>query len=310
VTVHKEPLQAYITHKITQLRIEQNYEQPTLDGMLAELNKNEQTTFLWVSLVFKDLVTGDTGEWEAVEHVSKFPDDLNETYGRIMERIDGIKSKAEREFCKRVLEAACFTSRPLSFDEVHAIAGLPPKLQSPDIVTRCGSFLTVHNDVVYLFHHSTGEYLTRYFESNSPGGPPQAHEALAKQAILAMSNGLRYNMYEMKPETESKSFSSPPGAKPLAAIQYSCEFWVYHLLQGSSPIADDGPVLSFLETHFLHWLESLSLLSKLPSALTSIRELLKRTKVCHCQLKLLVYILTNAVNPKRESKAYRILARC
>jgi hypothetical protein len=117
-------------------------------------------------------------------------------------------------------------------------------------------------------------------------------------------------MYEMKPETESKSFSSPPGAKPLAAIQYSCEFWVYHLLQGSSPIADDGPVLSFLETHFLHWLESLSLLSKLPSALTSIRELLKRTKVCHCQLKLLVYILTNAVNPKRESKAYRILARC
>ncbi|RJE17667.1 NACHT domain protein [Aspergillus sclerotialis] len=294
VTVHKEPLRAYITHKTTQLRIEQKYEQSTLDDMLAELNKNEQTTFLWVSLVFKDLVSGETGEWEAVEHVSKFPEDLNETYDRIMERINRIKSEREREFCKKVLEAACFASRPLSFDEVHAIAGLPPKLQAPKIVTRCGSFLTVHNDVVYLFHHSTGEYLTRYFESNSPGGPPKAHEALAKQAILAMSKGLRYNMYELKPETESKSFIPPPGAKPLGAIQYSCEFWVHHLLQGTSPIADDSPVLSFLETHFLHWLESLSLLSKLPSALTAIRELLKRTKSTQNKSPKLIAFLQDA----------------
>ncbi|KAK9849582.1 hypothetical protein MYU51_014179 [Penicillium brevicompactum] len=294
VTVHKEALEAYVEQKMSQLREKEGYKQTTLDRMSAELSKHEQTTFLWVSLVFKELITGDIGQHEAVAHVSKFPKGLNKTYDRIMKQIDELKSEADREFCKRVLEAACFASRPLSFDEIHGAAGLPPDLDSPYIVTRCGSFLTVHNDIVYMLHHSTGEYLTRYFEENHPGGSPQVHEFLAKQAIIAMSEGLKRNMYKLEPGTESNCLGPPPSGNPLAALQYSCEFWVYHLLQSSSPISDDGPVLHFLEAHFLHWLESLSLLRKLPSALTSIRELLKRTMTTQNKCPKLIAFLQDA----------------
>ena len=223
-------------------------------------------------------------------HVSEFPKDLNKTYNRIMERIDQLKSPSERKLCKKVLETACFASRPLSFEEIHALAGLPDGLEASYITTRCGSFLTVHNDVVYLLHHSVGEYLTRYFEANSPGGPVQVNETLAKQAIVSMSKALEYNMYGLELGTESDTLTPPAGKNSLAAIQYSCEFWDDHLLRAAFELTDEGPVLPFLEQHFLHWLESLSLLGKLASAPSSIKSLLDMAMVRSCDIE---YATTN-----------------
>lgn len=49
------------------------------------------------------------------------------------------------------------------------------------------------------------------------------------------------------------------------AVQYACLYWVHHLQAADAPNDADGyqPVLEFLECHFLHWLEALSLMGRI-----------------------------------------------
>jgi hypothetical protein len=90
---------------------------------------------------------------------------------------------------------------------------------------------------------------------------------------------LKQNMYNLDFDFKPEDMT-PPQPDPLAPIRYFCVFWAGHLLNGNSleskkEMADDGAVFSFLEKHFLHWIESLSLLGNLSDGVTSIRKLLK-----------------------------------
>ena len=78
-----------------------------------------------------------------------------------------------------------------------------------------------------------------------------------------------------------------PDPDPLSPIRYSCEFWVDHLckvddqsLDHTKEMSDDGGIYTFLREHFLHWLESLSLMHKLSDGVLSIRKLLHKVQVC------------------------------
>ncbi|PWI65022.1 hypothetical protein PCL_07434 [Purpureocillium lilacinum] len=45
-------------------------------------------------------------------------------------------------------------------------------------------------------------------------------------------------------------------------VQYASLYWVYHLREGGDPACHCEPVISFLKRHFLHWMESLSLIGR------------------------------------------------
>lgn len=46
-------------------------------------------------------------------------------------------------------------------------------------------------------------------------------------------------------------------------VQYACLYWVQHLQKGEYRLEDNGKVHGFLKTHFLRWLEALSLIGKM-----------------------------------------------
>ena len=46
-------------------------------------------------------------------------------------------------------------------------------------------------------------------------------------------------------------------------VQYACCYWVGHLQQSAITPHENDQVHKFLEGHFLHWLEALSLLGKM-----------------------------------------------
>jgi hypothetical protein len=100
----------------------------------------------------------------------------------------------------------------------------------------------------------------------------------SNRSIKAMSDILKANVYDLPPGAESKNITAPE-EDPLASLQYSCEFWISHLCAGGHPEGDNGYALKFLKEHFLHWLESLSLIRRLPSAVASLRTLLQDTEV-------------------------------
>ncbi|KAF8534300.1 hypothetical protein BDD12DRAFT_983947 [Trichophaea hybrida] len=57
------------------------------------------------------------------------------------------------------------------------------------------------------------------------------------------------------------------------AVQYACRYWVKHLERSSVQLHDHGQVHEFLRTHFLHWLEALSLIGKIADGILAVKAL-------------------------------------
>lgn len=270
VQSHPEPVDAYITYKLDQLKSRLKYKDEILKEVGSEIRQRAQNTFLWVALVFKDLLHRRVKDYAAMKEIQKIPGDLSELYDRMMVRID---NGPDPDLTKSVLEAACFASRPLSYAEVHVLSGLPTGYPAEDFVSSCGSFLNVDNGAVHVLHNSARQHLMDYFEPRAT----EIRQLMFDRSLAALSDGLKRNIYDLPPGTESSDIVVPE-TDPLARLAYSCENWV-NLLPSTAPVADDGPLLAFFRVHFLHWLESLSLLGKLSKAIVVIRDLRTRIKI-------------------------------
>src|SRR5271155_5503029 len=240
-------------------------------------------TFLWVALVFKELDSVDG--WDAVEIIEKIPPGLSELYDHMITRVENGKMR-DPQYCENVLVATSLAYRPLSLSELGILAGLPPKINPQTIVVKCGLFLTTKEKTVYLIHQSAKDYLDANHKSKlQQGGAVQGHADISRRSIDAMST-LKRNIYALPHSGFKLEDIRPPDPDPLAPIRYSCVFWLDHLCDANSQISeyrselsDDGAVFLFFKAHFLHWLESLSLLNKLSDGILLIRRLLHVVQV-------------------------------
>ena len=126
---------------------------------------------------------------------------------------------------------------------------------------------------VYFIHQSAKDYLNGNASALIfPAGYSKIHYDMFSQSLDALSKSLRQDMYNLQdPKNTTKNVPNP---NPLTSIKYSCIFWVDHLSfewLELGPAFDDGAIFSFLKEHFLHWLESLSLISKLSDGVLSIK---------------------------------------
>ncbi|KKF93548.1 Vegetative incompatibility protein HET-E-1 [Ceratocystis platani] len=66
-----------------------------------------------------------------------------------------------------------------------------------------------------------------------------------------------------------------PDPDPLAAIQYSCVFWIDHLRDSPAGVmvSENERVLGFFKEQYLQWLESLSLIHSIPAGIRAIEKL-------------------------------------
>lgn len=274
----ERPVSIYIDHKLAALRYRVGYDENTLATISTTIHERAQNTFLWVALVFKELESNHG--YHAVDIIKALPPGLPKLYGHMMTKIEN-GNKRQIEYCKSVLAATCLAYRPLSVSELAVVATLPSKIKPQDIVEECGSFLTTRGETVYLIHQSAKDWLKESQNSE------QGHADIATRSIDAMSSMLRQNIYNLVDFGPKPSDITLPNPDPLTPIRYSCLFWADHLcsLDSKNPrcleeLADDGKLFGFLKEHFLHWLESLSLLGKLSDGVQSIRKLLHIAQVC------------------------------
>jgi hypothetical protein len=76
-------------------------------------------------------------------------------------------------------------------------------------------------------------------------------------------------------------------------VEYACRFWVYHLKESQVYISDNDPVHLFLQDHFLHWLESLSLLGRSTESIGLIH-VLQNLLVCISTFSMKLFIFDNS----------------
>jgi hypothetical protein len=90
------------------------------------------------------------------------------------------------------------------------------------------------------------------------------HRKLASRCIELMSSpgGLRQDICSLEaPGVLRIDVNDGIVASSLSPeLQYACRYWVHHLEQSGQHIHDGEPVQLFLQKHFLHWLEAMSLM--------------------------------------------------
>jgi hypothetical protein len=269
----EHPVNAYINHKLSNLKGRDGYDADTLAEVSSEIHRRARNTFLWVALVFKELSLVEG--WDAIDTIQKIPPGLSELYDHMMTRIEsGNKRNLQR--CKNVLVATFLAYRPLSLAELAVLADLLPKM-TQTIVEKCGSFLTIKENTVSLIHQSANDYLKANYTSRlQQGGAVQGHADISRHLINAMSK-LRKNIYSL-PHVGSKSEDiTVPSPDPLEGLRYSCVFWVQHFCEVCSQLDPQkssaqlyDQVYQFLQVHLLHWLEALSLIRKISEGILAI----------------------------------------
>lgn len=214
------------------------------------------------------------------------PSDVLRQYNHMMNKINDGKVE-HPHYCKNVLAAATLALSPLTPPELAVLADLPPNISPLEIVQSCDPFLRIDGGTVSPTNQWAKDFLTTWLQ---PGGVAQGHADISRRSITTMSSVLKQNMCNLSSGSKPSDVT-PPELDKLAPIQYSCVFWAHHLsLSGESPefkrdLTDNGAEFEFLKKHFLHWLESLSLLGKLSDGALSIKKLLHVVQVriwCYC----------------------------
>jgi NACHT domain len=82
----------------------------------------------------------------------------------------------------------------------------------------------------------------------------KAHEALAENCLRLMFNTLGRDICGL----------NAPG------LRYACRYWIWHLQRSRARLHDNGNIHLFLQKHFLHWLEALSLMRKTSDSILAV----------------------------------------
>jgi hypothetical protein len=203
----------------------------------------------------------------------------------MMEQICHLEDEDAVTLCKEILAVTTIAYRPVHLTELFSIIDLPDRLSSDleslkELVRLCGSFLIIRDDVINFVHQSAKDYLstkadTQIFPTRRGG----VHYRVLLRSLQAMSMALRRDVYGLRQHGILIREVGSIHPDPLTPVRYSCTSWVGHLCEmDGNPgrrreLCDGGMVHMFVQNHFLHWLEALSLMGNMSDGAVMLRDL-------------------------------------
>jgi hypothetical protein len=286
----EKAVNAFIEFKVKRLSQQKQFDVKVEEEVQYTLQHKSEKTFLWVSLACKSLEQERAAE--AISVLRALPQGLGPLYERMMTLI--LREPNEvAEYCKQILRSAATVYRPLQLQELVGTTHLPDRIQMhdkhlKDLVERCGSFLTLRNGTIYFIHQSAKDFLlTHGLAIIFPTGKEDAHFQIFSRSLQAMSSTLRRNIYNLKTLGYPAKQLEKSKQDSLAAMQYSCIYWVDHLHDASGGVhpgdriclQDGGLVDVFIREKYLYWLEALSLCKSMAEGVVSMEKLMNLVKV-------------------------------
>jgi hypothetical protein len=274
---------AYIDHYLSEL-IEIQHDKRLRDAVREKMQRKANGTFLWASLVIKELK--EVMSWEILQVLNEVPMDLKDVYRRMMKQIKQLQRQYP-ELCQQVLSIVIAAYRPIHLQELHVLSNLPTQVQNVNqftasIVKMCGSFLTIQDDNVYIIHQSAKDFLSEEASHDIfPCGVGDVHHSIFLKSLEIMSRTLRRDIYSLRALGYPIERVKQPDPDPLAASRYSCIYWVGHLCDWNShsytnqrvDLQDGGTIEDFVRKKYLYWLEALSLCRSMSEGVLSMAKL-------------------------------------
>ncbi|KAF1922910.1 HET-domain-containing protein [Didymella exigua CBS 183.55] len=270
----------FIQQKVDRLSRKKQYKPEVRSAVLQHLMSNANGTFLWVALVCQDLQT--TSKWNVLKKLALFPPGLDSLYKRMMQQISESDSA---EICQQILASTTVLHRPVALSELIALVepleDFAGDLESVrEIISLCGSFLTLREDTVYFVHQSAQEFLAEASDVFADG-TAAAHRTIFSRSLAVLSRTLHRDMYTLGGLGTPIDDVQVPEHDPLAASRYSCVYWIDHLYDskpkswaysvGDLKVTD--VIDEFLRTKYLYWLEGLSLCRSIGKGVISMAKL-------------------------------------
>jgi hypothetical protein len=219
---------------------------------------------------------------ELLKDQAKYVSKMDKTYLPILTRLLDDQESDEREQQQLLQEfqdivgAIILLAVPLSINTLSPFLGR----ERDQISNRLDSFRSVlsipsdENRPVRILHLSFPEFLVQTTTKFRVDAPTK-HKDIAKSCLRTMRRLLRRDI----------CYLADPGARraeidPLdvhrclpSELQYSCRYWTHHLKNSHALSSDIEEVQLFLQQHFLHWMEAMSLLG-LISDMTGMLDIL------------------------------------
>ncbi|RKK31227.1 hypothetical protein BFJ66_g15942 [Fusarium oxysporum f. sp. cepae] len=205
---------------------------------------------------------------------------LDQTYAPILRsQITSLPKEEREEIIKdfRVIVGSIVTlASPLSVVALSCLIDAPPEVvgERLDALHSVLSIPLERTIPVRLLHLSFRDYLMTE-ESEFQVDERDTHQSLAKHCLRIMRGTLRRNICDLSfPGMRRSAVDLGQLEKSMPSqVQYACMHWAYHQTEGDSKPEDDKEVYDFLTTHFLHWLEAMSLLGRVKECLDVLRSL-------------------------------------
>ncbi|TGO17002.1 hypothetical protein BPAE_0455g00010 [Botrytis paeoniae] len=270
----------FIQFKVEWLATRNKYSNDTREMIRQQLMLNANGTFLWVALICQEL--SNISGWRAREKLKAFPSGLDALYRRMLDQI--IYSEYA-ELCISILAVVSAVYRPITLDELTTFVDMPNGVADDyealsEIIGLCGSFLTIRECTVFFVHQSAKDFLIEKASKDIfPFTMENIHSKIFSRSLQAMSLVLRRDVYNLRAPGISIDQVKQPNPDPLAAVRYSCLYWVDHLLDSNiggdsnNDLKDNDSIYKFLSQSFLYWFEALSLIRSLPNGIVMIRKL-------------------------------------
>lgn len=156
-----EAVRAFIISRVDRLASAKHYKPELAVAVRQYLHSHADDTFLWVALVCKEL--GKVATRKTQKTMESFPTGLQPLYQRMLEQLQAGDDPEDTSFRESILRAVTLALRPLHVDEVAHLAGLPAEVTNDTqevagLISSCGSFLTIRDDVVSFVHLSAKDY--------------------------------------------------------------------------------------------------------------------------------------------------------
>ena len=230
--------------------------QERLDLVLRENDNSQKPTQRLDDIyiqILKTSVIGDCNEKEKDILAQRFRD----TVGSIIVLFDSLSTVVLARLSSALSETISITLDPLK-----SVLNVPEDPNTP----------------IQLLHPSFRDFLVnkdRCLDRHFWIDQRKAHHDIAKHCLYVMSKTLKRNICRLRtPGTlRSETETSTVNQHLPYHVQYACQYWVDHLQKSDLSLDDDRRVYKFLQTHFLHWLETLSLLGKMSEAVLMIKAL-------------------------------------
>ncbi|KAJ5640438.1 G-protein beta WD- 40 repeats containing protein [Penicillium herquei] len=280
----------YIISKLDELSCRHKYGSVLKSQLEAELVAKAQGTFLWVSLVCKELgKLENPHSSEVLSTLQNLPAGLHPFYDRMFNRLE-TGDPTDVFKCIRLLRVMMLAYRPLKVEEIPGLIGVTEQnhhnLSSIiSVIDRCASFIHIQENSVQFVHQSARDYLAGKDLDDDFG-----HSELARMCLHHLSKSLHQNLLGLqRPDSTRDSWKelADRGQNTvLASLDYAATFWAHHL-DNPEPTKEIGEVDTFLRTKFLEWLECLSWLDKLSLAFEAFQILTRVEKDFHLTPTLL-----------------------